>query len=149
MLPQPVEDVWQLTPAAQGVSAGQELLEGDVFAAADDAVYNVPSFTAGVLSGNRENAVLHGLPRTAYDVVADYDGEWGGMEDSFDLPGPSFDWDGNWMGWNSDQAQDDPLRPANYGMLAWAAVAAIVIGVGAYLLRPVFGLLENATEDEA
>lgn len=146
VLPQPAEDVYQLSPLAQAVDSSQEALDGDFGEAVDDAAYNVPSFLSGVASGDRENAVLEGIPRDVYDVVADYDGEWGGQEDQYDIPGPSVDPDGNWFGWNSDQSQDDPLKPpdwitGNQKMVA----AAILVVVGIWLLRPYVGAADAAT----
>lgn len=141
VLPSTAEDVYQLTPMSAVTNAGNELVEGDVVDAGDDLLFNVPSFSAGVVSGDRENAVLTGLPREAYDWVADYEGTWGGMADQHDITGPSFRPSGNWFGYNSGDAQDDPTRPANWGAAVWALVAAVVLAVVAYLLRPLFSLL--------
>gem|GEM_PF-2379839 len=146
VLPETAEDAYQLTPISAVTNSTNEYLEGDPVQATDDLLFNIPSFTEGVLSGDRENVVLNGFPREAYDWVADYSGEWGGREDQHDITGPSFRPLGNWFGFNSDQAQQDSTNPTNWGPAVWAAVLALVLAVGAYLLRPVFELAVEVVE---
>jgi len=149
VLPQPAEDAYQLTPISAVTNSTNEYLEGDPVEATDDLLYNIPSFTSGVLSGDRENAVLDGLPREGYDWVFDYSGTWGGEEDQHDLIGPSFNPFGNWFGYNSDPSQDDPTRPTNWSAAVWVLVGAVVLGVFGYLFRPLLEIGANATEDDS
>lgn len=52
-----------------------------------------------LLSGDREDFVLTGGLRTVYDTWADYDGSWGGQQDTVDVLGPGL--------WGSDGSVAD------------------------------------------
>jgi hypothetical protein len=122
------------------------------------------NFTAASLPGAvdnpREQWVARGGHRTLVDSLVDYEGTWGGRQDSEDLLGPSIDLrdlgsgDGETaLDWRSENSQEnDPTSPENSWLIRWLMnnweTAAVGV-VGLYLLTllaPLFQTAANVTE---
>lgn len=97
-------------------------------------------FSAGLLTPSREDNVITGPARGVYDTIFDYEGTWGGMPDTRDLWGPS--WDPRDMfsrenptgiDWRNDDT-DDPTDPDNSGWLQWLKAHWQKVAVGAVVL---------------
>lgn len=95
------------------------------------AVWNDPRYSPNSDASEermRESFVLTGVSRDAYDVIADYEGAWGGEEDSFDLPGPA--------AFGADGSALDVFE-SNWRVI----IALVLLLAGLYLVRPLLTIV--------
>lgn len=87
-----------------------------------------------VVSGDREDFVLTGASRDVYDVIAEYDGTWGGQEDSVDVLGPAlFGTEGSVADVLVDREGETTSSEETWTKLLLAGFVALVV---LYLIRP-------------
>lgn len=101
-------------------------------------------FADAFVGDSRDDFVLREgtTERTIYDTLFDYEGEWGGSEDTRDIWGPSFDprdvgdTDGSIGGtgidWRNqgDNASEDPTNPDNWPVPPkWVAAFVVLLVV--------------------
>jgi len=106
-------------------------------------------FSDGSQEAMRESFQLTGASRDVFDVVSDYEGEWGGEVDSFDFVGPAVAGrEGSLLdAVSSTPGEEVSTTERKSQLLVWGVVAA----VGLYLLAPLldaFSSVVDATTDE-
>jgi hypothetical protein len=95
------------------------------------AVWNDPRYSPNPDANEesmRESFELTGVSRDVYDVIADYEGTWGGSTDSFDLPGPA--------AFGTDDSAMSMFRD-NWRVIVGAVVLLAVL----YLVRPLLTII--------
>lgn len=91
---------------------------------------------------SRDSWVATGSLRTAIDTVVDYDGEWGGMEDTRDLIGPGL-WGTEGSVWDVIERTPGEDTSGDRPLWLWAALAAAAL----YLLAPLLTITAELLDD--